>query len=273
MRQRIVAETSDCRGRRQRLRCWRGRNTAGTKATRDLGNAAACYSVCGETQVGLFVGRIVVRPLLQYQDMRFWERYRRLTLWNKIGVLGAMASFAGVVIALWMIMKPDGLTAIGEQLSLALDRVTGGESFAYVVPQPHDGDGNVPLAIRSVGQNPLTGVKVTIRDISLGAPLGQLGRVVDVGVMSRDTIRLLEGTYLKASTVPGDRVYKIEISALNGIFDEVIALRTSSADGANCLADNVVVTKRRTIAEVGPTPPKVLINQDWHRYVPCAGAK
>ncbi len=91
--------------------------------------------------------------------------------------------------------------------------------------------------------------------------------------MSRDTIRLLEGVYLKASTVPGDRVYSVEISALNGIFDDVIHLRTASVNGANCLADNLFVTKRPTISEIDPKPRKVLINQEWHRYVPCDGSK
>ncbi len=99
--------------------------------------------------------------------MRLRERYRRLTLWNKIGFWSALASFVGLAVALLAMMKPDGTTAISERLSLGFDRITGGESFAYVVPQPHDNEGNVPLAIRSVGQNPLTGVRLTIHDISL----------------------------------------------------------------------------------------------------------
>lgn len=179
---------------------------------------------------------------------------------------GVFLWVAGLLILLWLPrMLPEQPSGI--------DQLTGGDSFAYVVPQPHDGEGNVPLAIRSVGRNPLNGVKLIIRDVSHDIPPDQEARTLQVGVLPRDTITPLNGVAIKASKTPGRRVYHIEILAMNGIVDQVIQLRTSSVGGANCLADQLTVTKRKTITEIGPGPSKTLVNQDWHEYFPCGDRK
>ncbi len=83
--------------------------------------------------------------------MKLRERYRRLTLWNKLSVWGAVASLVGLVATAWTLWPTDnGVVS-------RIDTLTGRDSFIYVVPQPHDESGNVPLGIRSVGVNPLTG--------------------------------------------------------------------------------------------------------------------
>lgn len=201
--------------------------------------------------------------------MKLRERYSRLTLWNKIGLWSGLASIVGLVISVWQISSPDRFSEIAK----ALDNVTGGGWFAYVIPQPHDVDGRVPLAIRSVGPNPLSGVRVAIHDISLDTPLVQPASSVDVGAMPRDTIRPLEGVYLQASTVPGTRIYSIDVSALNGMFEEVVRLRTSSSARGNCLADSITVTRRPSISETGSRRLDVLLDQGWHEYFRCGAQK
>jgi hypothetical protein len=141
-----------------------------------------------------------------------------------------------------------------------------------VVPQPHDSEGNVPLAIRNAGRNPLSGVRLIIRDASSDTPLDQ-DRTVEVGILPSDTIAPLQGVAIRASKTPGRRVYLVEVVAMNGIVDQVIQLRTSSVGGANCLADQLTVTKRKTIEEIGPGPSKTLLNQNWHEYFPCESRK
>jgi len=45
------------------------------------------------------------------------------------------------------------LTVANNQMLSGIKSLAGTDSFAYVIPQPTDKDGNVPLAIRSVGKN------------------------------------------------------------------------------------------------------------------------
>jgi hypothetical protein len=169
------------------------------------------------------------------------------------------------------------LTVANNQMLSGIKSLAGTDSFAYVIPQPTDKDGNVPLAIRSVGKNILTGVKLTIHDLA-DYPFGE-PQVIDVGVMAADTIRLLEGVYLKAPTKPGDHGYSIEISAQNGIFDEGVWLRTQIVNKLGCVSDSLRVSKRRTVLESNkkPTPREIrtlmLIDQGWHSYSPCTTAK
>lgn len=83
------------------------------------------------------------------------------------------------------------LTAANNQVLSGIKSLAGTDSFAYVIPQPTDQDGNVRLAIRSVGQNTLTGVKLTIHDMaSFPYPEPQ---IIDVGVMAADSLLPLEG--------------------------------------------------------------------------------
>jgi hypothetical protein len=169
------------------------------------------------------------------------------------------------------------LTAANNQVLSGIKSLAGTDSFAYVTPQPTDRDGNVPLAIRSVGRNTLTGVKLTIRDLA-DFPFGK-PQVIDVGVMPADTIHLLEEVYLKAPTKPGEHGYSIEISAQNGIFDEDIWFRTQLVNTLGCVSDYLRVSKRRTVSETqkAPTPREIrtlmLIDQGWHSYSPCEAAK
>jgi len=120
-------------------------------------------------------------------------------------------------------------------------------------------------------------VKLTIHDLA-DFPFGE-PQVIDVGVMAADTIRLLEGVYLKAPTKPGDHGYSIEISAQNGIFDEGVWLRTQIVNKLGCVSDSLRVSKRRTVLESNkiPSPREIralmLVDQGWHSYSPCTTAK
>lgn len=169
---------------------------------------------------------------------------------------------------------------VAQQASTTLklgEQLTGTDSFAYVIPQPTDQHGNVRLAIRSVGKNTLTGVKLTIHDLA-NFPSGE-PRVIDVGVIAADSIRPLEGLYLKAPTNPGEHGYLIEISAQNGIFDEELWFRMKLVNTLGCVSDYLRVSKRRTVSESqkAPTPQEIrklmLIEQDWHSYTQCESAK
>jgi hypothetical protein len=175
--------------------------------------------------------------------------------------------FIGIPIALVPLFQSDSGVLLSERLKRGFDQITGADSFVYVVPQPHDRDGNVPLAIRSIGQNPLTGVKLTIRDISPGVPLSQGARIVDVGVVPQDTIIGLEGVYLIPLMQPGVRTFAIDITAINGIFHQTVQLRTSIVNGVLCFSHRLDVTKGRMFSEIGGKPPKTLVIHDWHQYV------
>ena len=171
----------------------------------------------------------------------------------------------------------ETLTAANNQVLSGIKSLTGTDSFAYVIPQPTDQDGNVRLAIRSVGQNTLTGVKLTIYDMaSFPYPEPQ---IINVGVMAADSIIPLEGVSLKAPIKPGEHGYSIEISAQNGIFDETIWFRTLLVNKQGCVSDSLQVFKRPTITEMRRKPTsrelrkRLLMQHGWHSYSPCENAK
>lgn len=193
--------------------------------------------------------------------MRLRERYRRLTLWNKLGVWGSIASLVGLAWTFW----PSN-----DDTARDIAYLAGRDSFVYLIPQPNDDAGNVPLAIRSVGRNSLVGVRLTIRDLSPGEPFPPSEHIVDFGTIPADTVQSFPQFSLKASSVPGTRLYAIQISTQAGEFSQEIRLRTEDAgQGRGCLADMTVVTKNPRISEIGKGPSVFLKAQDWHYYVPC----
>jgi len=126
---------------------------------------------------------------------------------------------------------------IGETTRRNLENVTGGDTFALIVPQTRSSETNIPLMIRSCGRNILTGVTVTIRrhrDFSkyfsdfLNTPQ------LSVGVLHPGEMRLIKATLSPELDDTGEDGYSVEITAQNNTFYQQLNFRRfhrSKADG------------------------------------------
>ena len=95
----------------------------------------ACIQVALQTllpqQLSVLVSRVVAAPpacrALGVQDMRFSARFRRLTLWNKIAFLGAVASILGIILTLAVYL----LSALSQRSQLRAEQRRQAESVIW----------------------------------------------------------------------------------------------------------------------------------------------
>lgn len=119
-----------------------------------------------------------------------------------------------------------------------LEQVTGGDSFAFMVPQPPLGD-SVPLAAHNNGHAILSGVDVEIMRTA-DFPCDDKDRYYpvqtkkNIGTLPAASIRatdlLISPTLIKSCHEPSEPqidIYQIEISAQNGAVVEVLQFKPS----------------------------------------------
>ncbi len=124
---------------------------------------------------------------------------------------------------------------IGRDTKTALRNITGGQSYAYIVPQdrvvPQDrtalSHGTIPLMICNAGNEILTGVTVTVIHVTDPAEWTWEGPQTAVGTLYPGEVRMT-GILINPTT-GGDGVdtYQLYISAQNGLVFETLHLRPS----------------------------------------------
>ena len=107
----------------------------------------------------------------------------------------------------------------------SLEDITGGNSFAYLAPQPATEGGGVPLAIVNPGRYPLTGVTVTVRDVT-EYPF-RTYPTLSVGTLASHVVRQLD---FEVKPIPGTdpagvASFDITIFAQNGESNELLQFR------------------------------------------------
>ena len=101
------------------------------------------------------------------------------------------------------------------------DLITGGTTYASVVPQGHDP--NLSLAIWNEGDNPLTGVAVEIIDFNTPAPTNE--PEIIVGTIPARGFRQLTPSFTPRLKADGIADYMLLISAMNGRVEESLEFR------------------------------------------------
>ncbi len=106
-----------------------------------------------------------------------------------------------------------------------LDNLTGGDSAAYLSPQPANNDGGVSLAIVNPGRFALTGVTVSVADITT-VPF-KVEPDVFVGTLASHVVRPIGLTLMPipGTNPPGVASFQINIYAQNGTSRELLQFR------------------------------------------------
>lgn len=110
----------------------------------------------------------------------------------------------------------------GRQLEAVLAATTGGDSYAYVVPQSHDPD--LSFVIVNSGQQPLTGVAVNIRGFN-SDPSDSPATQIHVGTIPAGGFLQLLPSFKPALGPDGTASYQLMITATNGTVIQALHFR------------------------------------------------
>lgn len=132
------------------------------------------------------------------------------------------ASIAGLAL-LWL----SGWQPASPTSAATRDDLTGGDSFAYLVPQPHAGTNVLPLAIWNHGDYILNGVTVRIRNLRdfTNPPVFIATPIITVGVLAPHGFQLLTDVLHPQPDKSGIDYYWIELSAQNGMVVQNLQIR------------------------------------------------
>ena len=120
----------------------------------------------------------------------------------------------------------------------SLESVTGGDSYAFAVPDNYEGHNILSISIRNAGRNPLTGIEVRISEVlsdtckpnekkcPITLDLGQMYPIA-VGNLSGRGAEILPRP-IDAGTQEKPKHYQIRISAQNGYAIEDLRFRSAT---------------------------------------------
>jgi hypothetical protein len=143
-----------------------------------------------------------------------------------------------------------------------LEQLTGGDSYAFLIPQTHGGRMEVPFVIRNTGKSILTGVAVEAHsaDDFAGHDDRFRGPQINVGTLFPEEFRLINYSVLPKPK-KGIATYIFWISAQNGRVDEVINFRPRTTPPRGW-EFQIKVTKTVYHAD-GTTKQQILRHGDW----------
>jgi len=150
-----------------------------------------------------------------------------------------------------------------------LQNITGGNSFGVVVPQPFGGGDKLPLVVWNHGDQPLSGVTITIahtQDPDWGSAFFKPIFIGTIG--PRDHAPVPESLTPTVETKSGQDNYWIMISAQNGTVSQSLWLRKDRKTPgfwaySYLVTKSVTITKSKGNIPKGATLMQPLLHKGW----------